>query len=127
MSELTKCDLCLEIVRCDDFDGRMLCDECTFHAQDNEMSDENMESLMNDSDLEAQYLESIDNPFQLEVMDDEQYVSPPEQEFDDFDLGSCEDYYDDSMDGDHESAFGSIGWGVDEYYDHGDFGYDDGF
>jgi len=29
------------------------------------------------------------------------------------------DWYDegdDSMDGDHESAFGSCGWGVDEYY-----------
>ena len=27
-----------------------------------------------------------------------------------------DDYYDDSMDGDAESAFGSCGWGVDEYY-----------
>jgi len=27
-----------------------------------------------------------------------------------------DDYYDDSMDGDHESAFGSCGWGVDEQY-----------
>lgn len=26
------------------------------------------------------------------------------------------DSYDDSMDGDAESAFGSCGWGVDEYY-----------
>lgn len=37
-----------------------------------------------------------------------------EDEYDDF-----EDYYDendDSMDGDAESAFGSCGWGVDEYY-----------
>lgn len=25
-------------------------------------------------------------------------------------------YYDESMDGDHESAFGSAGWGCDEYY-----------
>ena len=35
-----------------------------------------------------------------------------------------DDSYDDSMDGDHESAFGSCGWGVDEYYnadtDYGD-------
>lgn len=34
------------------------------------------------------------------------------------------DSYDDSMDGDAESAFGSCGWGVDEYYntdnDYGD-------
>lgn len=27
-----------------------------------------------------------------------------------------DDSYDDSMDGDAESAFGSCGWGVDEYY-----------
>lgn len=38
---------------------------------------------------------------------------------DDDDGFSDEDYddsYDDSMDGDAESAFGSCGWGVDEYY-----------
>jgi hypothetical protein len=33
--------------------------------------------------------------------------------------------YDDSMDGDAESAFGSCGWGVDEYYRE-DFHGDDG-
>ena len=37
---------------------------------------------------------------------------------------SWDDSYDDSMDGDAESAFGSCGWGVDEYYnadtDYGD-------
>jgi len=37
---------------------------------------------------------------------------------------SWDDSYDDSMDGDSESAFGSCGWGLDEYYnpdtDHGD-------
>ncbi len=27
-----------------------------------------------------------------------------------------DDDYDDSMDGDHESALGSAGWGEDEYY-----------
>ena len=32
---------------------------------------------------------------------------------------SCEDY-DDSMDGDAESALSSCGWGVDEDYDHYD-------
>lgn len=41
------------------------------------------------------------------------------------DLEDCwDDSYDDSMDGDAESAFGSCGWGVDEYYnadtDYGD-------
>jgi hypothetical protein len=39
--------------------------------------------------------------------------------FDDFDDYSPEfdyDDYDDSMDGDHESALGSAGWGEDEYY-----------
>lgn len=78
------------------------------------------DQAMNDSDLEAAYLESIDNPFGYEVMDRDHYIEP-ESEFDDFDLGSCEDYYNDSMDGDHESAFGSIGWGEDEYYDHGSY------
>lgn len=34
------------------------------------------------------------------------------------------DYYDDSMDGDHESALASAGFGTDE--DYGDFGGDDG-
>ena len=40
------------------------------------------------------------------------------------DNGDFDDSYDDSMDGDAESAFGSCGWGVDEYYnadtDYGD-------
>ena len=34
------------------------------------------------------------------------------------------DEYDDSMDGDAESAFGSCGWGVDEQYNT-DYGYGD--
>jgi hypothetical protein len=34
------------------------------------------------------------------------------------------DSYDDSMDGDAESAFGSCGWGVDEYYEHYESGDD---
>jgi len=34
------------------------------------------------------------------------------------------DSYDDSMDGDMESAFGSCGWGVDEYYEHYESGDD---
>ena len=36
------------------------------------------------------------------------------------------DEIDDSMDGDAESAFGSCGWGVDEYYRE-DFHSDDGY
>lgn len=35
---------------------------------------------------------------------------------DDEDWEVIEDDYDDPMDGDHESAFESIGWGVDEDY-----------
>jgi hypothetical protein len=35
-----------------------------------------------------------------------------------------DDSYDDSMDGDAESAFGSCGWGVDEYYEHYESGDD---
>jgi hypothetical protein len=34
-----------------------------------------------------------------------------EDDFDDFD-----DYYDESMDGDHDSAMTSAGWGTDEDY-----------
>jgi hypothetical protein len=34
-----------------------------------------------------------------------------EDDFDDF-----EDYYDESMDGDHDSAMESAGWGTDEDY-----------
>lgn len=37
--------------------------------------------------------------------------------YDDYnDFVDEDDSYDDSMDGDAESAFGSCGWGVDEYY-----------
>jgi hypothetical protein len=35
----------------------------------------------------------------------------------------CDDCYDESMDGDHESGLASAGWGTDE--DYGDFGGDD--
>jgi hypothetical protein len=35
-----------------------------------------------------------------------------------------DDEIDDSMDGDAESAFGSCGWGVDEYYEHYESGDD---
>lgn len=43
--------------------------------------------------------------------------------YDDHDDFYDEDDYDDSMDGDHESALGSAGWGEDEYY--GDYGGDE--
>ncbi len=39
------------------------------------------------------------------------------------DEGYCDDCYDESMDGDHESGLASAGWGTDE--DYGDFGGDD--
>jgi hypothetical protein len=38
--------------------------------------------------------------------------------YDDYNDFTDEDDYDDSMDGDHESALGSAGWGEDEYYGH---------
>ena len=41
-----------------------------------------------------------------------------DRDYDDENSGEVDwdDSYDDSMDGDAESAFGSCGWGVDEYY-----------
>jgi hypothetical protein len=47
-----------------------------------------------------------------------------ESQFDDDD--DYADHYDDSMDGDHDSAMGSVGWAEDEYYnpsmdDYGDW------
>ena len=38
------------------------------------------------------------------------------------DADDNDDYIDESMDGDHESALASCGWGTDE--DYGDYGYD---
>lgn len=114
MSAICRCDGCGEVLRCDFINGDLLCDSCQLDKGEMfAMADE----AMVESDLEAAYLESIDNPFGYEVMDQDQYIEP-ESEFDDFDLGSCEDYYDDSMDGDHESAFGSIGWAENEYYNN---------
>jgi hypothetical protein len=45
-----------------------------------------------------------------------------DEAFDDFDSEvTCEEYYDDSMDGDHDSAMASAGWGTEEDYGyHGD-------
>lgn len=54
-----------------------------------------------------------DNDFYREDME----LNDHEDDFDDFD-----DYYDESMDGDHDSAMTSAGWGTDE--DYGDYGDD---
>lgn len=35
------------------------------------------------------------------------------------------DYYDDEMDGDHDSAMGSVGWAEDEYYNPSMYDYGD--
>jgi len=43
--------------------------------------------------------------------EDDMELNDHEDEFDEF-----EDYYDDSMDGDHDSTMNSIGWDVDEGY-----------
>lgn len=56
-----------------------------------------------------------DVPFVEYLYDDyNDFHSEEENEEDDV----WDDDYDDSMDGDAESAFGSCGWGVDEYYEH---------
>lgn len=47
------------------------------------------------------------NDFYSEDME----LNDHEDDFDDF-----EDYYDESMDGDHDSAMESAGWGTDEDY-----------
>lgn len=67
------------------------------------------------------------NPLYDEYNDfyeDDMELNDYEDEFDDIDDYYDDNDYDDSMDGDAESAFGSCGWGVDEYYsadtDYGD-------
>jgi hypothetical protein len=46
----------------------------------------------------------------------ESQFDDPDDDFDDYSPEFDYDDYDDSMDGDHESALGSAGWGEDEYY-----------
>jgi len=48
------------------------------------------------------------------------WIDDEGQEWDveDVNYDDHDDFYDDSMDGDHESALGSAGWGEDEYYGH---------
>lgn len=53
-------------------------------------------------------------------MDD--YEIDGEENFAEYDAYDMDSGYDDSMDGDHESALASAGWGTDESYG----GYDDG-
>jgi len=44
----------------------------------------------------------------------------PEDDHDDAELEAIEDnYIDDDFDFDDEGAFGSAGWGTDEYYENG--------
>ena len=45
----------------------------------------------------------------------------PEDDHDDAELEAIEDNYidDEDCDFDDEGAFGSAGWGTDEYYEHG--------
>lgn len=80
---------------------------------DNAYEDDEMFTEPNDSDVPfVEYLYNDYNDFHY-----------GEVEADDLE-DSWDDSYDDSMDGDAESAFGSCGWGVDEYYnadtDYGD-------
>lgn len=70
-------------------------------------------------------LYDIDNSYEDDDMDanyDDYNDFHDEDGLNEFD--SWDEDYDDSMDGDAESAFGSCGWGVDEYYnadtDYGD-------
>jgi len=59
--------------------------------------------------------------FDINYDDHNDFWGLPENELDEIrdqmneDEGYDDDY-DDSMDGDHESALGSAGWGEDEYY-----------
>jgi hypothetical protein len=79
------------------------------------------EDDMNYDDYDDFYCEDLDElrGRLSEEAEQEMY----EHEEDDSDWS---DDYDDSMDGDHESALGSCGWGVDEYYRE-DFHSDDGY
>lgn len=63
MSRLTWCDGCKEVVRCDFNNGVMTCDSCRPPEPDPPTEDE----------MQLQYLNAIDNPFQLECIDDEWY------------------------------------------------------
>jgi len=79
---------------------------------------DNQEDIYMDNDTNYDdYNDFHDEDDRKNHFDDFEDDSP---EFDDF---ADEDDHDDSMDGDHESALGSAGWGENEYY--GDYG-DDG-
>lgn len=62
------------------------------------------------------------------MIEDENYDDYADFHYGEIDAEGLEDNWDDSvddsMDGDAESAFGSCGWGVDEYYEHYESGDD---
>jgi hypothetical protein len=78
--------------------------------------DNSMEDDMNYDDYDDFYGEGVDYSDYND-----------ERDYDDENSGEMDWYdgFDDSMDGDAESAFGFCGWGVDEYYRE-DFHGDDG-
>ena len=81
--------------------------------EDDEMSYYHEEPMNDDADVDETEYETYDD-FGYDDDDDDYSF------FEDDD-----DSYDDSMDGDAESAFGSCGWGVDEYYNgNTDYGED---
>lgn len=85
---------------------------------DDSMAYHNEEPMNEDADVDETEYETYDdfgydddnyddyNDFTDEVGGDPEYYLNEDEN----------DSYDDSMDGDAESAFGSCGWGVDEYY-----------
>ena len=92
---------------------------------DNSYEDDDMSLEHDPSDaLLAEYLYDDHDDFYGESADYSDYND--DRDYDDENSGEVDwdDSYDDSMDGDAESAFGSCGWGVDEYYnadtDYGD-------
>lgn len=65
---------------------------------------------------------SICESCMAEEYDDREFDDPA----DEFENDCPEDYYDDSMDGDHESALASAGFGTDEDYGYDGMDYDFG-
>jgi hypothetical protein len=59
--------------------------------------------------------------------DDDMYIH---DDTSDYNYGDHDDFYADTMDGDHDSAMDSVGWGDDDSLAYGggvdDYGYDDG-
>lgn len=98
MAYVTDCDYCGQIAMCEnDEAGGTACQSCLASVFGEAPPEPEIPS---DNDLEAQYEHMMG------------YADI-----------QCEEYYNDSMDGDHESGFTSIGWGLDESY--GGYDYDD--